>query len=102
VIAVLVGEEHAIELPRSDSALLEAQDELARAQSAIDQQPAMIGRDQRAVSGAAAAEHRQSEHVRLVTDALGILKQNCLLLAQKTVTRASTLHSDGCTCTIPA
>jgi hypothetical protein len=36
---------------------------LTGAQSAIDQNPAMIGRDQRAVSGAAAAEHRQTEHV---------------------------------------
>jgi hypothetical protein len=83
VIAVLVGEEHAIELPRRDPALLEPQDELARAQPAIDQQPAMFGRDQRAVARAAAAEHGQGEHVRLVADAIEILKQNCLFLAQK-------------------
>ena len=62
MIAVLVGEEHAIELLGRDSALLETQDELPRAQAAIDEKPAMIGRDQRAVSRAPAAEHRQTEH----------------------------------------
>ena len=67
VIAMLVGEEDAIELFRRDPALLEAQHELARAQSAIDQNPAMIGRDERAVSGAAAAEHRQTEHCRMIS-----------------------------------
>ena len=30
----------------------------------------MIGRDERAISGAAAAEHGQGEHVRLVADAV--------------------------------
>jgi hypothetical protein len=102
VIAMFVGEEDAIELVGSDSALLEAQDELARTQSAIDQQPAMIGRDERAVSRAPAPEHRQSEHVRLVADAIEILKQNCLLLARKTVTHASILRSDDRACTIAA
>jgi uncharacterized protein len=65
VIAMLVGEEDTIELVGSDSALREAQDKLARTQAAVDQQPAMIGRDERAVSRAPAPEHRQSEHVRL-------------------------------------
>lgn len=82
MIAVLVGEKHAIELVGSDPALREAQDELARAQAAIDEQPAMIGRDERAVPGAPAPEHRQSEHVGLVADALAILKQNCLSAAE--------------------
>ena len=80
VIAMFVGEEDAIELVGSDSALGEAQDKLARAQSAVDQQPAMIGRDERAVSRAPAPEHRQTEHVRLVADAIGILKQKCFIL----------------------
>ena len=62
VIAMLVGKEDAIELLGSDSALLEAHDELARAQSAIDQNSAMIGGDERAIPGAAAAEHGQTEH----------------------------------------
>jgi hypothetical protein len=35
---------------------------LSRAQAAIDQKLAMIGRDQRAVSRAPAPEHRQAEH----------------------------------------
>ena len=64
MIAVFVGEEDAVELIRGNSALGEAQDELARAQAAVDQQPAMIGRDERAVSRAPAPEHRQTEHVR--------------------------------------
>jgi hypothetical protein len=70
VIAMLVGQEHAVELRRSDSALLEAPDNLARAQAAIDEKPAMIGRDERAISRAPAAEHRQTEHDRLVADAI--------------------------------
>ena len=62
MIAMFVGEEDAIELLGSDAALLESEDDLARAQSAIDQNSAMIGRDQGAVSGTAAAEHGQTEH----------------------------------------
>ena len=58
VIAVLVGEKDAIELLGSDAALSEAQDKLSRGQSTVDQQPAMIGRDQCTISGAAASEHR--------------------------------------------
>ena len=57
MIAVLVGQEHAIELGRRDPALLEPNHDLPRAQSAIDQNPAVIGRDERAISRAAAAEH---------------------------------------------
>jgi hypothetical protein len=58
VIAMFVGEEDAIELVGSDCALCEAQDKLSRAQSAVDQQPAVIGRNEGAVSRAAAPEHR--------------------------------------------
>ena len=61
---MLVGQEDAIEFVRSDPAESEAENELARAQTAIDEQPAMVGRDQRAVPRAAAAEHRQTKHVR--------------------------------------
>jgi hypothetical protein len=43
----------------------------------------MIGRDERAISRAPAPEHRQTKHSRLVTDAIGILKQKCLLAAEK-------------------
>ena len=63
MIAVFMREKHAIELFRPHAAECKPQDELTGAQSAIDQNPAMISRDQRAISGAAAAEHRQTEHV---------------------------------------
>ena len=66
VIAVLVGEKNAVELVRGDPAQREPEHELARAQSAIDEQPAMIGCDERAISGAAAPEHGQTEHPRYV------------------------------------
>ena len=62
MIAVLVREQNAIKLLGRDLALGETERELPRAQSTIDQQPAMIGRDQCAVAGAAAAEHGQTEH----------------------------------------
>ena len=62
MIAVLMGEEDAIELGRGDPALLESDHDLPRAQSAIDQNPAVIRRDERAISSAAAAEHGQGEH----------------------------------------
>src|SRR5687768_13379341 len=65
VIAMLVGKQDAIELARGDPALFEAEDELARAQAAIDQEPAMIRRDERAISSAAAAEHGQCEHASI-------------------------------------
>ena len=65
VIAMFMSEEDAIELRGSDSALPEAKNELARAQAPIDQKPAMIGRDERAISRAAAAEHRQCEHASI-------------------------------------
>ena len=65
MITVLVGEEDAIELARCDPALFEAADKLARAQAAIDQEPAVIGRHERAISSAAAAEHGQCEHASI-------------------------------------
>jgi hypothetical protein len=60
-----MGEEHAIELPRRDPALFEPDHDLPRAQPAIDQNPAMIRRDQRAIPRAAAAEHGQCEHASI-------------------------------------
>jgi len=59
-----VGEENAIEFVGADPAASEAENDLAGAQAAIDEQPAMVGCDQRAVACAPAAEHRQTEHVR--------------------------------------
>lgn len=62
VITVLMGNEDAVELLRSDAALLESEDELTRAQSTVDQNLAMIGRQKCAVPGAAAAKNGQAEH----------------------------------------
>jgi len=62
VIAVLVREQDAIELLRRNAAMIETQRQLSRAQPAIDKKLAVIGGDQRAVSRAPAAEHRQTEH----------------------------------------
>jgi hypothetical protein len=45
-----------------DATLLKADDDLARAQSTIDQNPAVIGGDESAIPSAAAAEHGQTEH----------------------------------------
>jgi hypothetical protein len=64
MIAVFVREQDTIQLIRCYAASLEAQDELARAQSSIDKNLAMIGRDEGTISGAAAAEHGQTEHAR--------------------------------------
>ena len=62
VIAVLVSKQNAVELFGRDSALFEAQDNLPRTQATIDQNFAVICRNQGAVPGAAASEHRQTEH----------------------------------------
>ena len=62
MIAVFMGKQDAVELFGRHAALLEAEDDLARAQPAIDENFAMIGRDERAVPGTAAAEHGETEH----------------------------------------
>jgi hypothetical protein len=56
MIAVLVSEQNAIELLGHDATLLEPEHYLPRTQPTVDQDFAMIGRNQRAISGAAAAE----------------------------------------------
>ena len=62
MIAVLMGKQNAIELFGRHPALFETEDDLARAQSAIDENFAMIGRNERAIPGTAAAEHGETEH----------------------------------------
>src|SRR6266403_1305490 len=62
VIAVFVSKKDAVELVGCNATFRQAKHQLPRAQSPIDQNLAMLSRDQRAVSGAAAAEHRQAEH----------------------------------------
>jgi len=62
VIAVFVRKKDAVELLRHDAALLQTQNQLPRAQPAIDKNFAVIGCDERTVSRAPAAEHGQAEH----------------------------------------
>ena len=62
VIAMLMCKKQTVELLRGNATLLKADDDLARAQSTIDQNPAVIGGNERAIPGAAAAEHGQTEH----------------------------------------
>jgi len=64
MIAVFMSEQDAIELFRQDAALLEPKNDLSGTQPAIDQNLAMIGCDESAVTGTAAPEHRQTEHDR--------------------------------------
>jgi hypothetical protein len=62
VIAMLMSKKQSIELLGGDTALLKPDYDLARAQSAIDQNPAVIGGNKSAIPGTAAAEHGQAEH----------------------------------------
>jgi hypothetical protein len=62
VISVFVRENNAVELLWRDAALLQTQHDLPCAETAINENLAMIGRDQRTVSRAAAAKHGQAEH----------------------------------------
>jgi hypothetical protein len=62
VICVFMCENNAVELFRCDATLLETQNDLPRAQTAINENLAMIGGNQRTVSRAPAAEHGQAEH----------------------------------------
>jgi hypothetical protein len=59
---VFMGKQNAIQLLGIDCALLEPQGDLPRAQPSIDQNLAVIGREQRAISRAPAPEHGQTEH----------------------------------------
>src|SRR5215813_9434966 len=62
VISVFMRENNAIELLRRDAALLQTQHHLPRAQTTINENLAMMGGNQSAVSRAPAAEHGQAEH----------------------------------------
>src|SRR6516162_4840231 len=62
VIGVFVRQHNTVELLRRDAALLQAQNHLPRAETAINENLAMIGGNQRTVSRAPAAEHGQAEH----------------------------------------
>ena len=59
---MFVGKQDAVELLGRDAALFETQRQLPRAKPAIDENFAMIRCDQRTVTRAPAAEHRQAEH----------------------------------------
>src|SRR6266516_5794357 len=60
VIAMLMSKKQSIELLGGDVALLKPHDDLARAQSAIDQNPAVIGGNKSAIPGAAAADRKST------------------------------------------
>ena len=62
VIAMLMSKKQSIELLRGYPTLLKPDDDLARAESAIDQNVAVTGGNEGAIPGAAAAEHGQTEH----------------------------------------
>ena len=83
VIGVFVRENHAIELLRRYATLFQPQDHLARAETPINEKFAVIRCNQRTVSRAPAAEHRQAEHgskaSRLISDnANGIVTRTIL------------------------
>jgi hypothetical protein len=65
VIAMFVGKQDAIELLGRDSALLEPENNLPRAQPPIDQNFAVIGRHESAIPCAATSEHGQTEHASI-------------------------------------
>ena len=62
VVAMFMREKNAIQLRWCDATLFQAQSQLSRAQSAVDENLAVIGGEQRAISGTATAEHGQTEH----------------------------------------
>jgi len=62
VISVFVRENNTVELLRHNAALLQTQHDLPRAQTAINENLAMISGNQRAVARAPAAEDGQAEH----------------------------------------
>ena len=62
VICVFMCENNAVELFRCDAALLETQNDLPRAQTAINENLAVRGGNQGTVSRAPATEHGQAEH----------------------------------------
>jgi hypothetical protein len=62
VIGVFVCENNAVELQGRHATLLKTQHDLSRAQTAINENLAMLGGDQRAIPRAPAAEHDQAEH----------------------------------------
>jgi len=62
MIAMLVRKKQSIELLGGNATLLKSDRDLARAQSAIDQNVAMTRGNEGAIPGATAAEHGQTEH----------------------------------------
>src|SRR5436309_14967311 len=61
VISVFVRENNAVELLRRDATLLQTQHDLPRAQTAVNENFAMLGGDQRAISHTPAVDHDQAE-----------------------------------------
>ena len=90
MIAVLVCEQNAVEFLRRDAALLETNDNLPRAQPAIDKNFAVIRRNQRAITGTAAAEHREGEHAGTFnrTDRISQMETRVSISFSKKLSRA--------------
>ena len=74
VIAMFMGEKDAVEFVRRDSTLGQAEHELARAQPAINEQSAMIGRDQRFRGGGYGGDLLVDalRRIAVAADAIGI------------------------------
>jgi hypothetical protein len=62
VISVFVRQHNAVELLGRDATLFQTQNDLPRAETSINENLAVIGGDQGAVSRAPATEHGQAEH----------------------------------------
>ena len=74
MIAMFMRQQDTIESFRRDTALLQPKHDLTRAQPAIDQNFAMISCHERTVPRAAAAEDRETKHVRYLADAFALHK----------------------------
>jgi hypothetical protein len=62
---MFVGNQDAIELLGRDSALVESENNLPRAQPAIDQNSTMISLHECGIPGTATPEHGQTEHASI-------------------------------------
>ena len=67
MVAMLVGDEDAIERLRGDAEIFQTRDDLARAQPAIHEEAASIGLDEGAIARAAATEDGETEHTQFKT-----------------------------------
>lgn len=76
VIAVFVSEQDAMERCRLDAEVGEAEIELFRAQSGVDQQTHVAALDHRRISTTATAKNREPHHAARVTAMLAMIKDS--------------------------